>query len=237
MKYLLTILFLSTFLISCNKSDQIVPSNNVVKIDTKALARKIILDSSFANLYEETAIEIYNNEKMNKGVITDSINAEKQHIKFIFTMTDFILKNKEFTNLSSENLKITLNDIKELLKSKNFSDSNKLRLDFLETKQKKLINFIQEKSNSTNRVVANSNSKFISNKMDEEELRNCITNVIINALGTYSDVLIQVPGIIKGLSAGAMVKAVVGLFVKNSPWWKIATLSLTLFNCAADYND
>lgn len=239
MKYFLTILFLSTILISCNKSDQILPSNNVVKIDTKALARKIILDSSFANLYEAAALDLYTNSQENRFKVTDSVTAIMQHKKLVNYFVIFISNYPSILTMKNAENKELINEIKELSKSTEFRENHKPELLLLDSKTKNIINYIHENPTKEDLVKSNStlSTTLKSNKLTTDEAFECLIGIAGSVLGGYGKEFDKILRLRKILSFEALITASIGIIVAASPWYKVATITLSLGSCAYNVFD
>lgn len=239
MKKIISILIASAFLVSCNKIEGVGTSNKIAQYDLKIIAKKVILDTTFANFYESAALDLYTNQNLAGFKSIDSATGNIQHKKLILDLVKFIIHNPVILDMNNEDRIQLIEEIRNYAKSSEFKINHIKQMDYLNSKTNNIINYYNKISTNKNVIksYAVSERNIKSFKLSEDEAYDCLFLVASAVIGSYGKELEKIMKLRKTLTLEAFASAAIGIIAAASPWYKVASVALSFAPCIRDFID
>ena len=224
-------LFVILGIVGCSKEVEFPTSNFNDHLHIHTYAAELVVDSSFADLVGAFILSRQSIIDLNQHVIQDSSETIKLHDNFNAALIRFITTHPTFLALTSNNRLLVLQEIQTLLRDKNFVVVNKRKINYLLSQNDIVNNYLLKNRNNSFYVQSNAENVLVTNTFTNTEILECALNVLTNVVGSYSNLLDDLRVLTKGLTGVNLFKTAMDFVVANSPWYKTASVVISLGLC------
>jgi hypothetical protein len=221
-------IFILVVVFGCSKK---VDHLDIENLNITSYASNLATDSLFADMLGDLMLSRQAILDYNNHITNDSSEINRTSNRFGITLANFVVSHQEFLYMTAVNREKTLIKIGNLMRDKQFVDNNSEKLSYILSKNNEVSRYASSIRNGKGYVKTNSENVLETNKFTNTEILECALNVLTNVVGSYSNLLDDMRVLTKGLTGVNLLKTATDFILSNSPWYKTASVVISIGLC------